>query len=111
MSRNNDPLDAAKNMVGPNVVHQLLRANIAFVWRADVAQHAICQDALSNCQAELEEALEDIESLRAELSDEGADEQCCNTCRHFHENTYTCRTEHAPLGCVLNGYSEWDARE
>jgi len=35
----------------------------------------------------------------------------CETCRHFHANTYICRAEWAPLKCVLNYYSEWEARE
>ena len=35
----------------------------------------------------------------------------CETCRHFHANTYICLTECTPLRCVVNDYSEWEARE
>ena len=66
MTDRSNPLDVAKNIVGMDVVRQLLRAGIAFVWHADVMQCNNCQDALSTCLAELTEARECIVELETE---------------------------------------------
>jgi len=38
-------------------------------------------------------------------------ERRCETCKHFHANTYTCDGEWAPLKCVLNDFSDWETRD
>ena len=38
------------------------------------------------------------------------EERRCETCKHFHSGTYTCKREWAPLKCVLNDFSEWEAK-
>jgi len=48
-----------------------------------------------------------IAELQAEV--DNLKECPCETCRHFHANIYTCNICWAPLECVYNDYSEWEA--
>ena len=50
------------------------------------------------------------EAINALIIELRARNECqCKTCRHFHANTYTCNICWAPLECVYNDYSEWEA--
>ena len=64
---------------------------------------------LHTANARIAELEADLVMAKAQLA--ARDKRTCDTCRHFHAGTYTCRSEWAPLQCVLNGYDQWQERE
>jgi len=64
---------------------------------------------IANTDEAFVELRKERDKLQAEL--DALKQRRCETCRSFHAGTYDCLTECTPLRCVVNDYSEWDARE
>ena len=137
MDNRNNPADAARNIVGVDVMRQLSCAGIAVVWQAHQSRYDelkadyYTETILSaNLEAERDEAQDYAGRLireRDELQEEIAElhlaslariaeletelERRCETCRSFNALTYDCSSEWAPLKCVMNNFDGWEAKD
>ena len=126
MDNRGDPADAARNIVGVDVMRQLSRAGIAVVWQAHQSRYDelkadyYTETILSaNLEAERDEARAEVNdhaerhlaSLARIAELETELERRCETCRSFHAGTYDCLSECMPLRCVMNNFDGWEAKD